>query len=265
MRNPEPLESDALPPPYTENDPQTQVPGYEPGPAATIKFPPALNGYYQWKLTSTFHLGPTAEEKLFAVSTHATVFNNKPSVVLHDGPTNTHPVMATALGDRWGRCRPIALTLPPRPDSPYSTEIVESLVPSSAKLSSPTHTFEASVGEKGTTREKFEWRSSYGNEIKELAGHSHGWKLVRLAAAPNVGGSRRERDFGYTSDGLEVVAVIAHNASWSMTKSLRFAFMGSGLTGTMGEAWEILVVTSALQLWYIDVQTNAAATAAASA
>jgi hypothetical protein len=39
-----------------------------------VGFPPAMNGYFQWKLTTTFHLGPTAEEKLYAVSTPATVF-----------------------------------------------------------------------------------------------------------------------------------------------------------------------------------------------
>ncbi|CAG8390889.1 unnamed protein product [Penicillium salamii] len=270
MGNPEFLAtSDASPPPYTESDPHAQVPVYETaGPsavAATIKFPPALNGYYQWKFTSTSHLGPTAEQKLFAVSTHTTVFSHKPSVVLHDGPTNQHPVMATALADRWGRIRPIELTLPPRPDGPYATEIVESLVPSSSKLTTPTWTFEASVGPKGTTREKFQWRSSHGAEIKNLAGHSCGWKLVRLAETASVGGSRKERDVGSTSDGLEVVAIIAHNASWSMTKGLRFAFLGSGLTGTMGETWEILALTSALQLWYIDVQNNTAAASAAAA
>lgn len=271
-----PSDLDASPPPYTEHDPRItgqvpevpEVPGYdtstESSTVATIKFPPSLNGYFQWKLTTTFHLGPTAEEKLYAVSTHATVFNNKPSVVLHDGPTNQHSVMATARGDRWGRNRPIAITLPPRPGCAHEGDIVESLVPGSLKNISPTYTFETSVGPKGTTRERFEWRKSHGNEIKELAGHSYGWKLVRLAGPVNsLGGSRKERDHGYTSDGLEVVALIAHNASWSMTKGFRFAFIGSGLTGTMGQNWEILVVTSALQMWYIDVQGNAATTSAA--
>ena len=74
-----------------------------------------------------------------------------------------------------------------------------------------------------------------------------------------AGRSRKERDRGYTSDGLEVVAVIAHNASWSMTKGFRFAFKGSGLTGTFGELWEILVVLSALEMWYLDAQKSAAA------
>ncbi|KGO50723.1 hypothetical protein PEX2_063610 [Penicillium expansum] len=258
---------DGLPPPYTEHDPQTaaHAPQYDTpsytestSTSATTKFPPAINGYFQWKLTTTFHLGPTADEKLYAVSTPATVFNNKPTIVLYDGPTNTHPVMATAHGDKWGRSRPITITLPPRPGSQYEEAVVEQVVPGGS-LKSPNHTFEISVGPKGTTRERFEWRQSHGKEIKELAGFSYGWKLVRLAGpVSNVGGSRKERDRGYTSDGLEIVALIAHNASWSMTKGFRFTFMGAGLTGTMGENWEIVVVISAVQLWFIDVQDAAA-------
>ncbi|KAJ5502777.1 hypothetical protein N7463_005651 [Penicillium fimorum] len=263
---------DALPPPYTERDPQTaaEAPQYETpsytessSTSATTKFPPSLNGYFQWKLTSTFHLGPTAEEKLFAASTPATVLNNKPSVVLYDGPTDKHPVMATARGDKWGRSRPIAITLPPRPGSQHEQDIVVQVVPGgSLKHISPSYAFETCVGPKGTTPEKFEWRKSQGNEIKELAGLSYGWKLVRLTPPANnsVGGSRKERDRGYTSDGLEVVAIIAHNASWSMTKGFRFTFLGSGLTGTMGENWEIVVVISAVQMWFIDVQGSSAAT-----
>ncbi|CAI7594331.1 unnamed protein product [Penicillium glandicola] len=248
---------DALPPPYTEHDPQTaaQAPQYDTpsyttqsiSTSATTKFPPTMNGYFQWKFTTTFHLGPTADEKLYAVSTHATVLNSKPSVVLYDGPTNKHPVMATAHG------------------SQHENDIVEQVVPGgSLKHLSPSYTFEICVGPKGTTPERFEWRKSQGNEIKELAaGLSYGWKLVRLAGPVNsVGGSRKERDRGYTSDGLEIVALIAHNASWSMTKGFRFAFMGTGLTGTMGENWEIVVVISALQMWFIDVQAASATTAA---
>ncbi|EKV10210.1 polyketide cyclase [Penicillium digitatum] len=262
---------DGFPPPYTELDPQTatqapqlDTPSYteSTSTSATTKFPPAINGYFQWKFTTTFHLGPTADEKLFAVSTPATVFKNKPTILLYDGPTNKHPVMATAQGDKWGRSRPIAITLLPRPGSQHEDAIVEQVIPGGSLLhASPSYTFETSVGPKGTTREKFEWRKSYGNEFKELAGLSYGWKLARLTGPVNsVGGSKKERDRGYTSDGLEIVALIAHNASWSLTKGFRFIFMGAGLTGTMGEIWEIVVVTSALQLWVMDVQDTSAAT-----
>lgn len=123
---------------------------------------------------------------------------------------------------------------------------------------SPTYRFETSVGPKGT-RERFEWRKSHGKEIKELAtGISYGWKLVRLAEVVASARSRKERDHGSTSDGLEIVALVAHNGSWSMTKGFRFAFMGSGLDGTMGESWEIVVVTTAIQMWLIDIMASAA-------
>ncbi|KAJ5965007.1 uncharacterized protein N7479_004883 [Penicillium vulpinum] len=263
---------DALPPPYTAAEaPQYERPSYTESTStsgsATTKFPPVMNGYFQLKITTTFHLGPTAEEKLYAVSTPATIFNSKPSLVLHDGPTNKHPAMATARDDKWGRIRPITITLPPRPGSQHKHDIVEQVVPGgSFKHISPSYSFEIPVGPKGTTPERFEWRNSQGNEIKDLAGSSSGWKLVRLAAPVknSVGGSRKQRDRGYTSDGLEIVALIAHNTSWSMTKRFRFTFMGTGLTGTLGENWEIFVVTSAIQLWYIDVETRSAAGAAAS-
>ncbi|KAJ5932132.1 hypothetical protein N7516_006621 [Penicillium verrucosum] len=217
---------DGLPPPYTEYDPQSaaQTPQYEIpsytacediSTSATAKLPSAMNGYFQWKLTTTFHLGPTADEKLYAV-----VFNNKTTIMLHDGPTNKHPLMAMAQSDRWGRSRPVVITLPLRPGSQHQDSTVEQVVPGGPlKHFSPSHMFEISVGPKGTARGRFEWRNSHGNEIKEPVGFSYGWKLVRLTGpVNNVAGSRKERARGYTSDGLEIVALIAHNASWSMTK-----------------------------------------------
>lgn len=48
------------------------------------------------------------------------------------------------------------------------------------------------------------------------------------------------------------MALLAHNASRSMTKGFRFAFLGTGLTGTFGEVWEILTIMSALHLWQLD-------------
>lgn len=103
----------------------------------------------------------------------------------------------------------------------------------------------------------------HGNEVKELAtGHSYGWKLVWLSGPiHSAGGSRKEREMGLASDGTEIVALLAHNASWSMTKGFRFAFLATGLTGTFGETWEIMTVTSASHLWYLDYQGATAAAA----
>lgn len=263
----------SLPPPYSEHDVHSpentsQIPQYEAsssnqassGPSktfdgATRKFPPVLNGYFHWKSTTTFHLGPTAEEKLFAVSLPAGLFNNKPSLVLHDGPTKQDSTLATSRSDKWGRLRPIDITLYPHLGSTLASETQIQMAPSSTNHTSAAFTFEINTGGKGIERERFEWRSSHGTEIKQLAtGHSYGYKLVRLTGpVTGAGGSRKVRDVGISSDGLEIVALIAHNASMSMTKGFRFVFMGTGRTGTLGEDWEVMTVVSALQLWLLDV------------
>ena len=278
---------DPLPPPYTEQMQQTQstaaqVPTYQTPSynqsfdgsttlqSATTKFPPTMNGYFTWKLTSTFYMGPSNEERLFAVTTHSNVFSSKPSVVLYNGPTDKHPTLATFKADKWGRTRPGTISLPGSSGTSYAHDIEELMTPSSSSHhTSSVWSFEAPIGGKTGTRQRFEWRSTHGTEIKQLAtGHSYGWKLVRIAGPASnssAGGRRKERDLGYTSDGLEIVAILAHNASWSMTKGFRFAFMGTGLTGTLGEIWEIMTLISALQLWYWDEQKAAASTAAVAA
>jgi hypothetical protein len=192
----------------TERDPRPtgEVPAYEPSTdfgtvAATTKFSPALNGSCPWNLITTFHLGPTAEEKLYAVSSHAS-FSNKPSMVVHDNSANEHAVMAMAICGKWGRNRPVAITLASRPGSAHEHDMVESLIPGSLNQVSPTYTFETLAGQMGTARERFESRRGHGNEIKELVGHTHGWKLVLLTGpVTSVDESKNERSHGYTSDG----------------------------------------------------------------
>lgn len=278
-----PYPDDTLPPPYSEHDIHQNHPGSTNSgqtlecdasgskvlQSATIKFPPAMNGYFNWKSTTTFHLGPTAEEKLFAVSLPAGLFNSKPSIILHDGPTNKHPALVTSRSDKWGRLKPIEITLCPRPGNSRSSDSTEHLIPSSTSRTSAAFTFEVNTDCKGTERERFEWRSSHGNEIKQLAtGHSYGWKLVRLTGPVHgAGGSRKDRDVGISSDRREIVAVMAHNASMSMNKGFRFVFFGTGLTGTLGEDWEVMTVVSAMQFWYLDtvgVSTVGAASASSS-
>ncbi|KAJ5092663.1 hypothetical protein NUU61_007533 [Penicillium alfredii] len=246
------------PPPYSEYDssdpaPHDAAPAYS-RPIGTntlhkAKFPPALNGYFDWKLSSTLHLGPTADEKLYPVSTHSAILSNRPSPVLYDGPTNKHPIMATVRGDKWGQTKPVTITLPPRPGAPNPTETVTQMIPAapSGQISLRL-TFEVARAGKDA-RECFEWRKSHGNEIKDLAGNTPGWKLARLSGPlHSAGGCRTEREREFASDGTEVVALLAHNASWSLTKGFRFAFLGSGLAEGLGDVWEIIVMVSALLL-----------------
>ena len=122
------------------------------------------------------------------------------------------------------------------------------MIPSLSSSLHPTFTFDLSIGGKGSGLERFEWRKSQGTEIKELAtGLSYGWKLIQLSGpADSVGGKRKEREQGVTNDRREILALIAHNASWSMTKGFRITFIGTGLTGTLGETWEIVTIALAL-------------------
>lgn len=221
-------------------------------------FPPTINGYYSWKSMTTIYLGPSKSEKTHALKIHDKLFSSKQTLALHAGPTPDHPVLVSAFS-RGYKDQEFTVTVPGR--GPGGADVV---VPTSSiktgKMSRAAR-FEVEVGP-GGRREMFEWRSSHGEEISAVAtGYSFGWKLVRLSgggAAAN-GGGPVGAGLGFSSDGNEVVAVIAHNASCSMSKGMRFSFLGSGLAGAFGELWEIVAVGSALKLWYRDVEHMASA------
>lgn len=127
-----------------------------------------MNGCFQWNVTFTFHLGPTAELKLFTVSVHASVFGNKPSLILYDGPTKEDPVLATLKSDKWGRARPVDITLFPRPQGHHTHAIDLQMVPASTSRVSPTFTFEIQGKGKGAGRERFEWRKNMETRSRSL-------------------------------------------------------------------------------------------------
>ncbi|KAJ5608753.1 hypothetical protein N7528_009320 [Penicillium herquei] len=238
------------------------------------KFPVNMKGYFKWDniSTSTFHIGATKKNsKLFAVSTFSNSDSDNPSVTLHDGATHDHPILATFTANKHRRHKPGIFHIRIRPDSWYTRETMTTMTPHwQEKFRSwkPVWSFSAPLTTDGTQEERFDWRSSRGNEVDKIATgwDTDGWKLVRVNG-PNRGrgGPRNQRDFGFTSDGLEIVAVVAHNSSSCMAKSLRLAFMGTGLTGELGEVWEIMAVVSALQLWYWQAQEAAEEKARAAA
>ncbi|KAF6814000.1 hypothetical protein CMUS01_12727 [Colletotrichum musicola] len=260
-------ETNNNPPPYpytTEDAPSYDPPtfhGDAPGStqlaAATARYPPTLNLYYQWKLKQVYYLGPSSEKKLHAVSLDSKLFSRKQTLLFHDGPTDKAPVLATATRSVSGWSDKATITI--RRSDGSDAEILVHRPADSGFMKSATRNFTISTP-KGAV-EEFQWRTTHGNEIKELAGRSYGWKLIRLSggqAAPQ----QKKPDLGFTSDGKEVVAVLAQNMSWSMTKGYRFAFMGSGLTGVFGEDWETAAVFSGFLLWWI-AQTDAAAAGSA--
>ncbi|KNG89699.1 hypothetical protein ANOM_002344 [Aspergillus nomiae NRRL 13137] len=244
---------DSLPPPYSEHDHSTvsreQAPQYE-APhfngstsdstrlqAATSKFPPAMNGYMPMKFTPELHLGPSASEKLYFMSIDVQHRKSIQTMILHDGPTDKHPPLASLQSDPYLREKPISVTFASQGELQENSiiEPLEGVKP--YKRMSPTFSI------------------AHGKEIKELAGHTTGWKLVRLSeAVGETGGSRSQRAMGCSSDGKEIVAVIAHNASLSLSKGFKFAFVGSGLTGVLGEKWETMTLITAVYLWLIEFQ-----------
>ncbi|KAI0395568.1 hypothetical protein F5Y17DRAFT_422820 [Xylariaceae sp. FL0594] len=230
----------------------------QPGRGGQTKFPPALNGYIQKVFSTTLHLGPTKDSPLYAVRMHTGMTKN-PEQVMHDGPSDKYPVLATANRVSMWKPSRTALTIAARDGVTHdeASECVEMEAHTSFKTK--TFTFEADVGPgKETHRERFEWRPSHGAEIRELDGYKWGWKLVRVSnAVAGGGGSRATRAAGSASDGSEVVAVWAHNGM-SMTKALKFQFRGSALTGILGDRWATLAIISAVRIWWLEMQSASA-------
>ncbi|CCF35983.1 hypothetical protein CH063_07655 [Colletotrichum higginsianum] len=184
----------------------------------------------------TLLLGEHQNQPFYALSIHSG-FTSSPPIVLHSGPANTSPPLASV--DYHSFSTKMSMTLPPAPKgSPGGAPVIEL----EYNLDFPTlnYAFAMGVGPNCERLERFEWRSSSGEAIAMLDGRSRGWKLVRLAQSAGSAGFR-------SSDGKEVVAVWT-DAGLSMTKVAKFAFTGSGLTGELGERWAIMAVISGLAI-----------------
>lgn len=273
-RNP----NDILPPDYTTEQyyHHEELPGYTPphfsGAAggsrtlapATRKFPPKLISYGKWS-SSAFHLGPSENEKLFASSFDSGWFRSKAPVTIYDGPTDKHPMLSTLSPVRGGKME-CTLTLFPNPGLCLREPLKMQCGYISGKWSDARYRFTMPVTSKPSGKphaqgETFEWRTTDGNEMKELCGGrtSRGWKLVRLnGTEAGQGGRRGARDHGFASDGTEVVAVCAYHPGWSMSRGLVFAFMGTGLTGRLGAEWEVAAVTTGSLLFSLAISEQGA-------
>ncbi|RBQ87597.1 hypothetical protein VDGD_07979 [Verticillium dahliae] len=263
--NPPPSYSDADKshdhgPPAAQDAPSYERPTY-PGDStivpATLKFPPRLNVYLSWNSGRTFHLGTSGEEKLFAVSTSWAVMGmKKPLLTIYDGPEKTDPVLAETSPLNYTMSQRSTITLPPGAATNPGTAPLVINLKYEYSLKTIVFSFTLAVppppSRKGDPpqEEAFEWRSTFGDEVKHLTGgsvFSSGWKLVRLWGPENRSGAAGP---GFASDGKEIVAVMARSMSASMTKSALFAFMGTGLTGQMGAQWELVALASAIQMWW---------------
>ncbi|KXJ93936.1 hypothetical protein Micbo1qcDRAFT_158848 [Microdochium bolleyi] len=226
------------------------------------RIPAAVNAYWPSKLSRTFHLGEHRDMPLFAVKTGSGWSRKHPELTIFDGPSSDNGQMLTGVtrASMWGRKYDISL--PPLPGS-GSAEHVKETISTSTSWSHLVYTFSIEVpsGPNGQLRrEDFEWRTTRGDEVRELGSRwQRGWKLVRLSseAFRGPGGERHARDDGTTSDGKEVVAVWAHNPSWSMTKAFKFRFRGSALAGELGERFDLMALTTGLNMWHQEMAAAA--------
>lgn len=177
-------------------------------------------------------------------------------MILHSGPSKDDAPLATVKPS--GRIgQDFSISLPTmHPGEPPRTEILRHVV----TLRRETFWFAFPV-ENGPSRwvEKFEWRHSHGNEVKNVEGGSGwGWKLVRVgrddarpggltAEDDDEGGG--DRADGLASDGKEIVAVWADPGSLSLSKMGTFEFRGSGATGELGKLWSVMAILSCMCIW----------------
>lgn len=255
---------DPAPPPYSE---ATQGSSGQAGPsegpapphAATSvyrPFPQITSAYYQWKMTLTFHLGESADQRLYAVSTYPGWSSKEnPGIILHNGPTKEDPMLATA-GEHpgWNVFSPNSMiTLPPLAGDSSQERRTEAMRASvSGKAVHFRFSIEVGDGEGGAglRREEFVWQTCKGEEAKGLveAPWQCGFKLTRASDQQSGGGSSgggtKEAAAG---EGQEVLAIFAWNRGWSITNPFRVQFVAP--RGVMGERWELMVIITGLRLW----------------
>ncbi|KAI1768410.1 hypothetical protein GGR53DRAFT_532333 [Hypoxylon sp. FL1150] len=235
----------------------------------TTGFSPRLKAFFldEWSITK-FYMGEYARDLSYTVINGATNEKSRTMLTLHDGPNEDSPVIARI---------PKTKTWSSTPDSlAERIKIVISIPSYGSTEQNPTtvfmgrvlthiqwhfhFAFKMRIGRPGHFHtEKFEWRRSKGDEVRNIHPHARGYKLVRVGREGPGGGSggeRHTRPRGESSDGKEVVAV------WGTTghmphilpttrRPFTFYFCGSGNTGELGEEWRTTAIVTALKLYSI--------------
>lgn len=119
-------------------------------------------------------------------------------LIFHDGPNVEDGVMAVAHHLNWRRTR-FEISVP---------SLTQLLHADRGLWRNDIYKFETVVGV-DEDLERFEWRRSYGKEVRDLEFATRGWKLVRVAtiAHDTEKKPREDREKGFASDGAQVVAV----------------------------------------------------------
>lgn len=250
------------------------------------QFPPSINLYrdaFPGALQRRYFLGEHQATPLYAVAAWlSSPHHNSPllssahlssSLVLHNGPSEDYATLATASYDNvWGGRRNMHVLLPPLPHQEQSDPIMVQTGTSmilGGGVGGLSFSFSVEVPWPGTPnnhndnnnnpdengitwrKEPYEWRRSNSYAVGGLGGSSQGWKLVRMSNELPPGGLAVAGSGPPSGDGHEVVAVCT-NAVMSMTKLWKFSFLGTGLSGALGERWAVMAVMTGLVIWDRD-------------
>lgn len=218
--------------------------------------PPVMNLYTNYSrlrtALSTLKLcGETQNDFLYLVELHFGYTSRGPlksgrGYYLRNGTSIKDPVLA-ATGDETGGPFPATLVssetsvlLPPL-DTSKSQDLITEVMHTSAKQGQGMCSrFAVEVGVKGRQREEFEWRKGEKGDGEK----GPRFTLFRLGSASSsltqpLGGSG------------EIVAELTFTSAWSMKHIARLELKGAGTTGELGERWTLMVVTTALGLYWL--------------
>lgn len=237
------------------------------GSPSPLAFPAAMNGYVHKKLLSrAFHLGPSADQKLFAVTEHAGIASRTIFEIFEvagapgERATSSSSSSSSALssprcisrfergkGMDWVTAKYHYIAIPHWKEA-GSDGLAEGESETTVKFKVATREFPvpatAAAGYGTGGEELYHWRNARTGLARALAGNraTYGWELVR--------GSRRDGKNGAAAAAdAEVLAVVCYNTTMSWTKGFKFAFVGRGRTGELGRDWEVATVASALWFW----------------
>ncbi|KMP08244.1 hypothetical protein CIRG_07925 [Coccidioides immitis RMSCC 2394] len=234
-------------------------------PSRYPQFPPLMNAYGHWNLMSmkTFSLcGSSKDECLFAIEMHTGYgckgpLGPRPGLNLHNGTSRKDPIIAAAGdGSQWAariysfNVNSVILLPPLRPDAKtLATELMHGTITGDGRVTFH-FSIEVSSGKK-MRREKFEWRRmKEGDDDTKRSG----FKLVRLFSNTREASSSNDNsNIGEEHPPSETFAVLEWIKGWSGFKQAFSLQLGNGQSDALGERWTLMVVMTALRIWYLRV------------
>jgi len=258
-------ENDLPPPGYSESNSKASPTGLT-GPFVPYRpFPPVMNAYYIYEFSvnsaKTIKLcGEKESDFLYRIEVHTGYsmsgpLGSRPGVILHNGTSRKDPLLAAA-GDEsqtsstiYGM-NPRSIVLMPRmhlgpgatTNDLFNEMMLAATVPTDKGVA---FRFAIEVGIEKVYRESFEWR-----KIKDPVTKKGGYKLVRQPCEGAGGQATGSSSQAASSHGEEeTLALLTWPKGWSWFKlAFTLEFKGSGLTGVLGERWQLMAVITAARI-----------------